>query len=144
MPVVPQVDVHRAGTLRDEEQEVDAQTDGDDQRADGGVIGHGGGSRPAHVEHAELQVVEFADGRQRTAEVVGQQGRHDAQTHETDTHIEARLQRLAERHAYAEADDGKEDRHHHRCAQTDNVTEYLFHCLIVNLYVLVDSALQNY
>ena len=67
------------------------------------TIGHSSGSRPTHVEDTELQVVERRDLTQRATEVIGQQGRNNAETHKTDAHIEAALERFA------------------------NVTEYLFH-----------------
>ena len=56
VPVVPQVDVDRTRALGDQQQEVDAQTDGDDERAHSCVIGHSSGSRPAHVEYGEVQI----------------------------------------------------------------------------------------
>ena len=52
MPVVPEVDIHRAGGLGNQHQEVHAQTDGDNQRTYGRVVSHGGSGRPSHVEHA--------------------------------------------------------------------------------------------
>ena len=73
MPVVPQVDIHRACGLRDEHQEVDTQADRDDERPHGRVVGHGGGSRPTHIEDVELQMVDLRDSRERVAEVGGEQ-----------------------------------------------------------------------
>ena len=58
VPVVPQVDIHCARAFCDKQQEVHTQTDGDDQCAHRRVIGHCRSSRPTHVEHAELQVVQ--------------------------------------------------------------------------------------
>ena len=113
MPVVPQVDVDRTRTFCNKHEEIHAQTDGDDQCTHSCIISYGGSSRPAHVEHAKLQVVEARDLTQRTAEIVGQQGCHDTKTHETDTHIESRFERLSELHADAKADNSKQDRHHH-------------------------------
>ena len=107
VPVVPKVDVDRTRTFGNKQQEVYAQTDGDDQRTHSRVISDSGGSRPAHVEHAELQVVKTRDLTQRTAEVVRQQGRHDAKANETDTHIKTRLERLSELHADAQSDNSK-------------------------------------
>ena len=58
VPIVPQVDVDCTCGFGDEHQEIYAQTDGDDEGSNGSVISHSSCSRPTHVEHAELQVVE--------------------------------------------------------------------------------------
>ena len=58
VPVVPEVDVDRAGTFGNEQQEVDAQTDGDDECANGSVVSYSCSCGPAHVEYTELEVVE--------------------------------------------------------------------------------------
>ena len=89
MPIVPKVDVYRTGTFCNKKQEVHAQADGNDKRTHGCVISHGGGSRPSHIEHTELQVVESGDLTQRTTKVVRQQGRHNAKAHKTDTHVKS-------------------------------------------------------
>ena len=54
VPVVPQVDVDGARGLGEHHQGVDAQADGYDECTHGGVVGHGGGGGPAHVEDVEL------------------------------------------------------------------------------------------
>ena len=100
MPVVPKVDVHRARAFGDEQQEVHTQANGNDERTHGSVVGHGGGGGPPHVEHLELKVVEVGNLRQRAAEIVRKQGRHNAQAHETHAHVESRLQRFSELQAY--------------------------------------------
>ena len=59
MPVVPQVDVNGAGAAEEEKDEIDTKTDGDDERADKGVIGYRGCGRPAHIEHLKLKTVDL-------------------------------------------------------------------------------------
>ena len=54
VPVVPQVDVHRAGGLGEHHQGVDTQADGNNESPHGGVVSYGGGGGPTHVENAEL------------------------------------------------------------------------------------------
>ena len=121
MPVVPQVDVDRAGRLGDEHEQVDTEADGDYERAHGGVVGHGCGCGPAHVEHLELEVIDIDHLVERRAECRGEQGGDDGEADEADTHLEARLERLAELDAYAEAENGEDDGHHHRGPQADDV-----------------------
>ena len=58
VPVVPQVDIHRSGTLGDKQQEIDTQTDWDDQCTHCRVISYCSCCRPSHIEHPKLQVVE--------------------------------------------------------------------------------------
>ena len=112
MPVVPQVDIDRAGTLGNDQQEIDAETDGDDECSDCGIISHSGGSGPSHVKDLELEVIEFADSTQWTTEIGGEQGGDNAQANETHADIEAGLERLTEFHADAKADNREENRHH--------------------------------
>ena len=131
VPVVPQVYVNGACTLREQHQEVHTQTDRDNERTDSRTIGHSGSSRPAHVKDTQLQVVKFRNLTERVTEIIGQQSRYDAKTDEADAHVETALERLAEFHADAQTNNSKEDGHHHRCAQTDNVTEYLFHFIVL-------------
>ena len=59
MPVVPQVDVHRACEASEQQQEVDTEANWDDECAHGGVVSHGCGCRPSHVEDVKLEVVDF-------------------------------------------------------------------------------------
>ena len=115
VPIVPQVNVHRTCTLGNKQQEVDAQADGNNQCANGCIIGHSGGGRPSHVEHSQIQIENLGDCIKGCVEVGSQQSRDDAQAHKTDTNIQAALERLAELHAYAQADNRKKDWHHHRC-----------------------------
>ena len=114
MPVVPQVDIHRAGTLRYQQQEIDTQANGDNQCTHRCIVSHSGSSRPSHVKNLQVQVEDLGDGIQRGIEIGCQQSRHDAQSNKTDTHIKTTLKRLAELHADAQADDSEEDRHHDR------------------------------
>ncbi len=58
VPIVPQVDVHRACEASEQEQEIDAEAHGDDECAHSGVVCHGCGCRPSHVEDVELEVVD--------------------------------------------------------------------------------------
>ena len=92
VPVVPQVDVDRTCTFGYEQQEVHTQTDGNDQCAYSRIVCHSCSSRPTHIEHAQLEIVKLRNLAQRTTEVVGQQGCHNTQSHETDTHVESRFQ----------------------------------------------------
>ena len=62
MPVVPQVDVDSARSLRDDHEEVDAKTDGDDEGTHSGVVSHRSGSGPAHVEDAEIEREDVLNG----------------------------------------------------------------------------------
>ena len=61
VPVVPKVDVHRTGGLRDEHQHVYAQTNRNNQGTYGRVVCHGCRCGPAHVEYVQLQVVKVGD-----------------------------------------------------------------------------------
>ena len=117
VPIVPQVDVHRACGFRQHHQEVHTQTNRYDQCADGGVVSHGSSCRPSHVEDAELQVVDLRDVFQRAVEVSRQQCRDDAEANETDAYIKTALQRLSELQADAQADDSEQDRHHDGCPE---------------------------
>ena len=73
MPVVPKVDIDSTCGLGDEHEEVYAKTDGDDERTDSGVVSHSGSSRPTHVKHVELQMIDFGDALERIVEVGGEQ-----------------------------------------------------------------------
>ena len=130
MPVVPQVDIDGARAARDEQQEVDTQADGDDEGTDSRIVGHSGCCGPSHVEDLELEVIELGNLRQRTTEIGSQQSGNDAQAHETDAHIEARLEGTTEFEANAKANDSKQDGHHDRCTQSDDVTKDLFHLFL--------------
>ena len=72
-------------------------------------------------------MIDVGDALERVVEIAGEQRCHHAKAHEADTHVESRLERLAEFHSDAQTDDGEENRHHHRRAQTDYITKYLFH-----------------
>ena len=127
MPVIPQIDVHRTCTLRHEQQEIDAKTDGDDERTHSRVVSHSGSSRPSHVKHLQVEVKNLRDAVERAVEVGGQQSRDDAKPHKTDTHIESALESLAKLHANAQTDNGEQDGHHDSSAQSDNIGKNFIH-----------------
>ena len=131
VPVVPKVDIDSTCGLGDEHEEVYAKTDGDDERADSGVVSHSGCSRPTHVKHVELQMIYLGDALERIVEVGGEQCCDNSQTDESYTDIKTRLEGLAELHADAKTDDGKQYRHHHRSTKTNYVTENLIHLILL-------------
>ena len=131
MPVVPQVDIDRARGLRDDHEEIDAEADRDDESAYGGVVSDRGSSGPAHVEDTEVEREDVLNGLQRVFEVIGQKGCDDTEADEADADIKARLQSLAKLHADAEADDGEDDRHHHRCTKLNDVVEDVHICVLL-------------
>ena len=92
MPVVPQVDVDRACEACEQEQEVDTEAYWDDECAHGGVVCHGCGSRPSHVEDIELQVVDIHYLSERRSETGCQQTCDDSESDEADTYVESALQ----------------------------------------------------
>ena len=73
MPVVPQVNINGSRELENQHQQIDAQTDGDNQRSYGSTVGHSCRSRPTHVKHLQLQVVKLRDGFQGAVEVGSEQ-----------------------------------------------------------------------
>ena len=89
VPVVPQVDIYGTCGLGYQHQEVNPQTDGDNQRAYSRVIGHSCSSRPTHIEHAKLQIIQTRNLRKRATEVISQQGCYNAQTYKSHTHIKS-------------------------------------------------------
>ena len=127
MPIVPKVYIHRACGLGDEHKEVDTKTDWDDKSTDCRIVSHGSCCRPTHIKDIELQMIQVGDTFQRVIEVCGEQSCHNTKTNESYSYKESRLESLSEFHAYTKSDNGEDDRHHHTCTQTDNVTEYLFH-----------------
>ena len=131
VPVVPKVDIDSTCGLGDEHEEVDAKTDWDDERTYSGVVSHSGSSRPTHVKHVELQMIDFGDALERIVEVGGKQCCNYSQTNEAHTDIKTRLECLAELHADAKTNDGEEYRHHHRSAKTDYVTKNLIHLFLI-------------
>ena len=104
----PKVDIDSTCGLGDEHEEVHAKTDGDDERTYSGVVSHSGSSRPTHVKHVELQMIDFGDALERIVEVGGKQCCNYSQTNEAHTDIKSRLECLAELHADAKTDDGEE------------------------------------
>ena len=127
VPVVPQVNVDGAGGLGQQHDNVDRQADGDDEGTHRCVVGDGGGCGPTHVEHLELESVEFDNAAQGRAQAAGEQGCDDGETDETDTDEQTALEGFAQLDADAYAEDGENNRHHDGGAETDNVTEYAFH-----------------
>jgi hypothetical protein len=127
VPVVPQVNVDSAGASQENQYEIDSKTNRDDEGTDRGVVGYRSCSRPTHIEHLELESVDadyIVQGRAKTG---GEEAGDNTQTYETDTYEKAALEGLGKRNLDADAKDGKDDRHHHRSAQTDNVTKNCFH-----------------
>ena len=137
VPVVPQVDVHRARAAQQEQHEVHAQADGNDERAHQRVVGHGGGCGPAHVEHLQLEAVDFDHFTQCGAERRGQQGRHNGEAHEADAHAQAAAEGFGEIDADAYAQDGEDDGHHHGRTETDDVGKDCFHGVMCLCFVFL-------
>ena len=127
MPIVPEVDVYCPCGLCQEHEYVDSQTDRDNERTYRGVICHGSGRRPSHVKDLELQTIDLDHLAQCRADGAGKQRCDYRKAHKADSYQESALEGLAEFDTDADAEDGEDDRHHHRGAQTDDITEYLFH-----------------
>ena len=127
MPVVPQVDIHSTSAFSYKQQKVDTQQDWDNQGTHSRVVSHSSSGRPPHIKHLKRPLIEVGDVFQRSGEIVCEQLGDHIESHETDTHIESALESLTEFHSDAQTDNGKQDWHHDRSAQTDNIGKNLFH-----------------
>ena len=132
MPIVPQVNIDCPCGFGYQHQEVDAQANRDYQCADGGIVSHRSRSRPSHVKHIQLQVINIRNRLQRVVEVSCQQSGNNPEPDEAHTYKESRLESLTEFHANAQANDREDDWHHHAGAQAYDIAKYLFHFLIDN------------
>ena len=118
MPVVPDVDVSGLRGVREQHDDVHEQAERDDDRANDGAHGDGGGGRPAHVHHGELE----AEARDHRVHATGEVGAHElvndqVKANEADADGEAGLEALAEAGAEAHAENREDDGHHDRDAQ---------------------------
>ena len=127
MPVVPEVDVDGTSATDKEEQEIDAEADGDYERADESIVGHGGSGWPTHVEDLEFETIDLGNLREGGAKAASEEGGDDAEADETDADVETALESLREIDADADAEDGEDDRHHHGGAEADDIRENSFH-----------------
>ena len=131
MPVVPQVDIDRFGRPRQQHQQVNAQTNRDNQRAYRSIVGYTGGRGPSHIENLELQIINIDNAVQSRAEGGGQQSGHDGEADETDADQQSAFEGFPELDTDADPEDRKNDRHHHWCSQSDDITEYFFHSALM-------------
>ena len=72
-------------------------------------------------------MIKVGDCFQWVIEVSCQQSSNNTQAYETHAYEESRLQCLTEFHANTQADDGKDDWHHHTRTQANDIAKYLFH-----------------
>ena len=86
VPVVPEVDIIRAGGAEQQHHDVHTQADGNDERAHRGTVCHSGGSRPSHVEGIQLQAINFSNLFQNRFQCLGQQTGDDTEADKTYTH----------------------------------------------------------
>ena len=58
MPIVPEVDVHRACSFCKQHQQVYTQANGDNEHTHGRVVSHGCCGWPSHIKHLEVEVID--------------------------------------------------------------------------------------
>ena len=95
MPIVPKVDVDRAGGLCQEHQKVHSKADRDYERTDGSVVGNGCGSRPSHIEDLELKSVNLHHLRKCRSESAGEKSSDDRKSDESHSYEQTAFERLS-------------------------------------------------